>query len=63
MNLRRTRKFRVVWKDGGSEDVIVDDEARRLYMTEDDWEIAAALACIGSDLHKVRINIKDVREL
>lgn len=57
------RRFCVTWKDSGDVYVTVDDGARSLYKDENDWEIAASLACVGTDYLKVRSNIKDVREV
>jgi len=58
-----TRRFRIIWKDGGSTDVEVDDGAQRLYRGESVFEIAAILACLNDDAHAQRTNIKYVREV
>lgn len=58
-----TRRFQVVWKDGGSTFVDVDDAARRLYEGETVFEVAAAVACASEGRHAQHINIKDVKEV
>jgi hypothetical protein len=58
-----TRRFQVVWKDGGSKQVEVDDAARRLYEGETIFEVAAAIACASGESHAQHSNIKDVKEV
>jgi len=61
VNAQARRRFRITWKDGTPATyVTVDESALRFYEGETIWEVAAAVACIGPDLHRVHSNVKDV---
>ena len=63
MTHRNTRRFWVVWKDGGGTEVEVDESAQRLYIGESPFDIAATIACLSDDQHAQPTNIKYVREV